>query len=315
MPLAILHNSASQLALSEINKETSDACKSLKKASTGQKITTAQDDDAGYQISERMTDQIRSLAQDNQNTQNGAAMLKIASGGVENIVENLRYLKEMAINAATDTNTDDDRAILQKTAEQILGSINDIATTTNYNSKTIIDGTFSRDNAPKTPLIIHTGTKSSQNITFYVNDMHTKSLKGTIRNESDEEILAELQSDTDKWQAYSDMLDEIQNLTLDDINLKTRPEANKAIRIIDGAIEYALDQATNLGAFMQRLEHTSENITTAEENTQAAQSTIRDADMAREISNYTKANVLSQAAQAMLAQANQNSSRVLSLLR
>lgn len=144
MPLSILNNPTSQLALRQLNKETSNACKSLKKVSEGQKINSAQDGASYYSISERMKTKIRSLAQDKENIQNGSALMKIASGGVENIVEFLRELRELAINAATDTNTDEDRAILQKKADQILLSINDVATSTNYNGKNLLDGTFDK---------------------------------------------------------------------------------------------------------------------------------------------------------------------------
>ncbi|MBQ7704666.1 MAG: hypothetical protein IJT73_04450, partial [Selenomonadaceae bacterium] len=165
------------------------------------------------------------------------------------------------------------------------------------------------------PLVIHIGSNAGQTLSFYLNDMHTNSLKGKVPNETDAEYLAELQFDMDKYNAYAELLGKVQTLTLDDINLRTRENANIAIRLVDSALDYALGEATNIGAYLQRLEYTEENITTATENTQAAESTIRDADMAREMSNYAKANVLSQAAQAVLSQANQDSGRVLGLLQ
>lgn len=179
------------------------------------------------------------------------------------------------------------------------------------------------------PLKIHHGTKANQATNFYIEDMHTKSLgtgklingDGTFINDSDREkyIALGLASDssyqTDKQAEWLATVTAAQNKTLDDISVTTKHNANISIRVLDGAIDYALDQATQIGSYLQRLEYTDANITTMGENVQSAESTIRDADMAKEMTEYTKWNVLTQSAQAMLAQANQNGSAVLSLLQ
>ena len=142
MAMIIQHNIAAQLALGELNKNVSKVGKLLGNISSGQKTNSAQDDASGYVISEKMREQIRTLLQDNQNVQNGSALFKIADGGINSIVEELRNLKELAINAANDTNTDIDRATIQKEFSQKMANINDIAATTNYNGKTLLDGTY-----------------------------------------------------------------------------------------------------------------------------------------------------------------------------
>ena len=180
MPLSILHNAASQLALTQLNRETSDACKSLKKVASGQKINSAQDGASDYAVSERMKTQIRSLNQAKENIQNGSALLKIASGGVENIVEFLTELKELAINAATDTNTDEDRAILQKKANQVLFSINDVATSTNYNGKNLLDGSISST--------VQTFDTATQTATTYTTVETTTTVTTTTTTTSTEPI-------------------------------------------------------------------------------------------------------------------------------
>ena len=129
------------------------------------------------------------------------------------------------------------------------------------------------------PLRIHHGPKSNNFTQFYVSDMRTEALG------------------------------------LNDVEVTTRPKAERAIDVIDQALEYALDVATSVGAYIERLEYTQSNIEKNSENTQAAESTITDADMAKEITEYTKSNILSQASQSMLAQSNQNASAVLSLLQ
>ena len=172
------------------------------------------------------------------------------------------------------------------------------------------------------PLVIHDGTKANEAIHLYINDMRTSALKGRITNESGEFVnpedlnhLRNLSSDPDAYKAYAGILREADGMTLDDVSVTTQHGASVAIRVVDGAIQYALDEATTVGAYISRLEYTVENITVSNENTVSSESTIRDADMAREMTEYTKSNVLTQAAQSMLAQANQNSSNVLSLLQ
>ena len=114
MAMTIMNNSSTALSLGELNKNINKLGKALSKVSSGQRIVGASDDSASFAISEKMREQIRSLDQDIQNVQNGSSMLRTAHGGIENIVEELRSLKELAINAANDSNTDADRAVIQK---------------------------------------------------------------------------------------------------------------------------------------------------------------------------------------------------------
>ena len=648
MAMTLLNDSSVALSLGQLNKNINKVGQSLAKLSTGQRITGASVDTASFAISEKMREQIRSLEQDIQNVQNGSSMLKTAHGGIENIVEELRSLKELAINAANDSNTDADRAIIQKEFDKRRETIDDIATNTNYNTKPLLDGTYFRPRSqildiiksyyvpgsvststvttvveedddeesstngiggtvdsqgvytdgvtgffnlgtmtasgktaasvswingrevygrfpnsaarrsydgrnanewltldfssitargnggeesdsglndvlkdmhkqgfsilcsnwdwcpafhgfvfdkslsygsgqkvvntsgpvysigiggmdeifkndsdeeeeidlrdylteaffygvksaissspgapesvgytqtphyttdedgnssleytdyietiylkgygdevdirrvdrvysdgtnadtttyqlmqhysmwiyegydmealyedppppiesPKTytttisyisitdpgymkyviekerledfnPLTIHHGTHANQRTNFFINDMHTKSLKGSI-SEEDKQRLALLGDDREAYSAFANLLYEAKHKTLDQASVRTQRDANVAIKIVDGAIDYALDEATTIGAYLQRLDYTESNVVTSEENVQGAESTIRDADMAKEMTEYTKQNVLSQAAQSMLAQANQNLSSVLSLLQ
>ena len=174
------------------------------------------------------------------------------------------------------------------------------------------------------PLIIHHGPKANQATHFYINDMHTKSLgvgsyllgvDGLPANEEDRARYEALSYDKQKQDEYLRTLTEAQNKSLDDVSVTTQVSANIAIRILDGAIEETLDEATRIGSYLQRLEYTDSNIVVMGENVQSAESLIRDADIAKEMTEYTKNNVLTQAAQSMLAQANQSSSAVLSLLQ
>ncbi len=144
MPMVIMNNAASMMALKVLRQNQLQVKKSTGRISSGTRINGAEDDTSSYSISERMKVQLRGLYQDEMNVSTGASMLKVAAGGIENIVTELRTLKELAINAANDHNTDQDRATLQKTFDQRRANIDDIANTTNYNGKLLLDGTYQR---------------------------------------------------------------------------------------------------------------------------------------------------------------------------
>ena len=144
MAMLVAHNSSSALALGELNKKHDKLAKDLKKVSSGVKITGVSDDVSGYAISEKMRVQIRGLSQDIQNVQNGKSLLNVASGGVQDIVDELRYLKELAINSANDHNSGIDRATLQKEFDQRRTHIEDVAVETNYNGIILLDGRWGR---------------------------------------------------------------------------------------------------------------------------------------------------------------------------
>ena len=144
MAMTVMHNASAQLSLGELNKNINKLGKALAIVASGQKINGAKDDSASFAISEVMREKIRSLEQDVQNVQNGSAMLKTAEGGIQNIVDELRELRELAIDAANDSNTDDDRRVLQKVLDQKRANIEDIAVSTNYNGKRLLDGAYVR---------------------------------------------------------------------------------------------------------------------------------------------------------------------------
>ena len=521
MAMVVKNNMSAVRTLNTLNSNTTALQKSLAKVSSGMKINSAQDDASGYAISERMRVRIRSLDQANQNSQNDSSLMKTAEGAVGNTVEILRALKEKAINAANDSNTDEDRQTIQKEINQFIDQIDDNALV-QFNGKYLIDG--SKNNATissKTILlnqslqtdtavasaltdlrnragdslsiqdtdkyqvswvqngVIHTtsgtvGTNTLSSILTIKDDqqndvagINATDASGTIQvaggstyrtttstlmisntdtgstatktatyfaglgaTSATAASTAGLASDTfsstlgsattagpatatsevtayyygtgedpaqDKFEksvytpdktagltvsaANAGVDDQLSGLTISildqDGNVKkaanaaldqfkqyqraenktgdmslnfhigseanvaikvglsdmrsqalglkgsagqridvyTKEHANAAINVIENALTKALDQQTTIGAVEARLEYTSTNLTTSSENVQAAESTIRDADMAKEMTNYTKSNVLLQAAQAMLAQANQNSSAVLSLLQ
>ena len=429
MAMVVKNNMSAVSTLNTLNKNSSALASSLKKVSSGMKINSAADDASGYAISERMRVQIRGLDQANQNTQNGTSMMKVAEGAVSSTVDILKTLKEKVINAANDTNTDADRATIQKELDQSIDQINDNANVT-YNGKYLVDGSKNAATGGTSTALtnesLSSGTKfgdaftslkdrngNSLNITSTdtvtmswvkegvtctasvkatgklselvakASDMETRAegsligkdmagdkvttadggkaltilakktgvenqisgltfsvtnTKGQVQKSANavldnftESIRAQnkssdnaisLQVGTKANQSIkvglTDMRAEalgLQSSTGKTIQIGTQKQANAAINVLDNAVQKALDQQTTIGAVQSRLSYTSSNLTTASENVQSSESTIRDADMAKEMTEYTKNNVLLQAAQSMLAQANQSSSSVLSLLQ
>ena len=164
-------------------------------------------------------------------------------------------------------------------------------------------------------LWIQHGIQSNQRTNVYIESMQTRDLKGVFPNEADSSQLTALSDSSDKQAELEAIIKKAKGMTLDDAKVTTREDAKIAIRVIDGALEYALNQATNLGAYLQMFEFTGANVNTMNEDVQSAESVIRDADMAKEMVNYTKYNLLSQSAQSMFAQANQNGTAILGLLQ
>lgn len=503
MAMKVTYNEETQRALFHMNKNAMLASKSIMKLSSGQKINGAGDDPSMFSISERMRERIRSLDRDVLNVQNGTSMLTTAERGVSQVVEVLRNMKTLAVNAANDSNTDEDRAILQMELESNRGTINDIVFNTKFNNKILLDGRYdrpvthypstaahivdsfsagenvtstsntgsksinnfgtfdinksfdgsnfsvkvdfsamtaegssypdalhgkgfsilcgqcdqfinvvfdatknvyqstynknpttlnsdareyvvgvknvtdksklastifngmaaSRDQTGNTievderhhlgmkrdgndiyftkdsvamlftneivptdtePLVfveretsslwIQDGTLAGQHINTYIKSLQTQDLKGEIFNDADIATLNSI-SDSTKRAEYRALLTKADRMTLDDISVATREDAQVAMRVIDGALDYALDEQTTLGAYVKRMNYVDENIMTKTENLQETDSTIRDTDVPKEMTKFVKYNILTQAAQFMLAQINQNGASVLNLLQ
>lgn len=183
MKTTVLDNAAARNSVTEINRNSKIAGKSLERISMGEKVCSAQDDGAAYAVSEKLRAQMKSFDQLIQNVQNGSALLKTAEGGVQSIVEEIRNLKELAIESANDTNTDEDRATLQKVFLQGIANIEDIAATTDYNEKNLLDGTFG-------------GWDTStflEPVVTYTSEIFTDTVMETITREITEEITEEIE--------------------------------------------------------------------------------------------------------------------------
>ena len=462
MALIVKNNMDSVNALKNLSKNNEAMNKDLKRLSSGEKITGAGDGASEYAISEKMRVQVKSLDQDDRNAQNGISILNTAAGAIDSTISILRTMKEKAIDAANDSNSDIDRANIQKVIDEYINQIDDNALVS-YNGVTMLDGShnysvvdggtythlsnykFSDSTTGDTSVLELTnvdgnnlGLQTSDTVTMYwvqngetnkievsplekeeaienpdydpadpsmgpeywyvqvpytfselmeqfsdVLTLHsTNSYIGTDKSNEEvytadgsnavtlkasepglagqiagvtfkitdaggelrvnankvfdffeESIRAENPSDDNAMilqigtkanqslrAGFMDMRAAALGLRsysegTSTLSVSTQENANVAINVLDNALQKALNQQTDVGSELSRLEYTSANIVMASENTQAAESVIRDADMAREQTAFARDSILTQAAQAMLAQSNQNSSSVLSLLQ
>jgi len=265
--------------------------KSLEKLSSGLRINRAGDDAAGLAISEKMRGQIRGLNMAIKNAQDGISLIQTAEGALTESHAILQRMRELAVQAANDTNIDADRAELQKELDQLIDELDRIGKFTEFNTQKLLDGNF-------TGRVIHIGANAGQKVDISIASMTSTSIGKT---ESDGSI-----QDNNKVSA----------LKTDGVTGKggLETDANLAIEVIDGAIGLVSAERSKLGALQNRLEHTIKNLGVAAENLQAAESRIRDVDMAAEMMNFTKQSILMQAGTAMLAQANARPQSVLQLL-
>lgn len=288
--MRINHNIAALNTHRQLTGNTNATSKSLEKLSSGLRVNRAGDDAAGLAISEKMRGQIRGLDQASRNASDGISLIQTAEGALNETHSILQRMRELAVQASTDTNTATDRVEIQKEVDELLAEIDRISTDTEFNTQKLLNGDFKTGTAT---LTFHVGANSGQNVKLNIDVMDSKTL-GTIG------------TGTIAVDAVA---------TGGAASLATRTGADQAITIINTAIEDVSAERAKLGAMQNRLEHTINNLGTTSENLSASESRIRDVDMAKEMMEFTKNNILSQASQAMLAQANMQPQSVLQLLQ
>ncbi|MDI3477382.1 MAG: flagellin [Thermoanaerobacterium sp.] len=267
--------------------------KALQKLSSGYRINSAADDAAGLAISEKMKAQIAGLDQAQRNAQDGISLLQTAEGALNETTSILQRMRELVVQATNDTNTTEDRQNIQKEIEQLKKEISRIASTTQFNTKNLLDGTLKT-----ATLTFQIGANSDQVLKLNIGTMTASALKASAAAMSIASINVATMTVSTGVTASA-----------------TASYISAQIDVIDKAINQVSAQRADLGALQNRLEHTINNLGTASENLTAANSRIRDVDMAQEMMEFTKDNILNQAATAMLAQANQQPQTVLQLLR
>ena len=277
--MVVQHNLSAMNTSRQMNSVSSAMSKSTEKLSSGYKINRAGDDAAGLSISEKMRSQIRGLNKAASNAQDGISLVQVAEGALNETHSILQRMNELATQAANDTNTSVDREAIQQEMNQLTSEIDRIQSTTQFNSMNLLDGTF-----------------SSKQLKLQVGAMSGKSISVSIAKMSASKL------------GLADAAGKVS------LKVSAFSSAGAAMKSIQDAIKTVSDTRSKLGAIQNRLEHTINNLNTTSENTQAAESRIRDTDMASEMVEYSKNNILAQAGQSMLSQANQQTQGVLSLL-
>ena len=275
--MVVQHNLTAMNANRQLGIVTNNQAKATEKLSSGYKINRAGDDAAGLSISEKMRSQIRGLNKASTNAEDGVSLIQTAEGALNETHSILQRMNELATQAANDTNTSTDRKAIKAELTALTSELNRIASTTQFNTMNLLDGTFTGKN-------LQVGALSGQKISISISGMNANKLGLAGTNGK---------------------------MT---IAVSTFAAAGNAMTKIQSAITKVSTQRSALGAIQNRLEHTIANLDTTSENTSSAESRIRDTDMADAMVEYSKNQILAQAGQSMLAQENQATQGVLSLL-
>lgn len=270
--MVVQHNMAASNANRQLGISTNVLSKSTEKLSSGYRINRAADDAAGLSISEKMRSQIRGLNKASSNAQDGISAIQTAEGALNEAHSILQRMNELATQAANDTNTTVDRNAIQSEINALTSEVSRIASTTQFNTQNLLDGTFSSKN-------LQVGALNGQKIAIDIDTMNAVAL------------------------------------SINALCVSTFANAGKAMSAVQKAIEKVSKQRSSLGALQNRLEHTVNNLDNVAENTQTAESRIRDTDMASEMVQYSATSIIQQAGQSMLAQANSQTQGVLSLIQ
>ena len=286
--MIINHNMSAMFAQRTLGNTNVHTQKNIEKLSSGLRINRAGDDASGLAVSEKLRAQVRGLNQASANAQNGISFIQTAEAYLQETTDVIHRIRELSVQSSNGIYTAEDRLYIQVEVSQLIAEVDRIASHAQFNGMNVLTGRFARETGENTvtaSMWFHIGANMDQRTRAYIGTMTAAALG--VRNVGDDQIL-----------------------TID-----TPETANRAIGVLDEAIKKINKQRADLGAYQNRLELTVVGIDIAAENLQASESRIRDVDMAKEMVEYTKHQILTQSGTAMLAQANQQTQSVLSLLR
>lgn len=303
LDFSVRHNIEAMFALRQTTLNNTTLTKALERLSSGYRINRASDDAAGLAVSERLRTQVRGFQQASRNIQDGMSMIQVAEAGLSELTDMLQRMRELAVQSANGIYTNSDRSLLQLEVDQLLNEINRSMTSVAYNRLNLLNGTFSslkgtQGSTYVGSLVFHVGANASQRFSTFISTVSVAALGLTRLFSSAGAVVGAFSTTGAGGKSIS-----------------TASQAQSAIAAIDSAMNLVVRRRSILGAANNRLEHTFNFVNIAAENMQAAESRIRDTDMAEEIVNFTKAQVLVQASQAMLAQANLKPTSILQLLQ
>jgi flagellin len=286
--MIINHNLSAINANRTLKFKNWDVDKSMEKLASGLRINKAGDDASGLAVSEKMRSQIRGLLQAEKNTENGISFIQTAEGYLQESQDVIQRMRELAIQASNGIYSSEDRMQIQVEVSQLIDEVDRVASHAQFNGMNMLTGRFANPRnggAVTGSMWFHIGANMDQRKQAFIGTMTATSLG--LKQLGSEKILS----------------------------LSTPDGANMSIGVLDQALLKINKQRADLGAYQNRMEYTSKGLLVAAENMQSAESIIRDTDMASEMVNFTKNNILVQAGTAMLAQANIKTQAVLQLLR
>jgi flagellin len=278
-----------QRQLTDSNRTLNEANERL---ASGKRINSAADDAAGLAISEKLRQNLRGLKMAERNAQDGISVIQTAEGGMQNMTQKLQRIRELSVQAANDSLTNNDRELIQNEVDQLVAEIDRTASTVQFNNRQLLKNDFGTFNADGTTsvgtgeLVFHTGANRDETITVDTNDVATTTAASL----------------------------NVRNGAGDAIDLTTRAAAESAIEVATNAINSISTRRARLGAIQNRLEGTIDFLQVQQENVQASESRIRDADIANETVKRTRSNILLQAGTSVLSQAQQTPQLALQLL-
>ena len=283
--MIINHNISSMFASRMEGLNTSTLQSSMEKLSSGERINKAGNDASGLAVSEKMRSQIRGLNQASRNIGDAVSFIQVSEGYLAETTDILQRIRELAVQGSNGIFSSEDRMQIAVEVSQLVAEVDRIASSAQFNGMNLLTGRFSRDS--DIVMQFQIGANVDQNIRAYIGTMTATAL------------------------GLKGMQGEEANI----ISIGSPDEANQTLSTIDEALKNVNKQRADLGAYQNRMEMAQKGIDIAAENTQAAESRIRDTDMASEMVEYTKNQILSQVSTAMISQANSQSSNVLALLR
>jgi len=316
-------NVSATLASNAINRNDRAMTTSMERLSTGLRINSASDDAAGLAIAARMRSQVDGLEQASRNANDGISMIQVAEGAVSEISNILGRMKELAVQSASGTYSATDRTALNLEFQQLITEVDRIAKNTTWNGMTILDGggTFTHSGAAAESIALQVGAGSGQTMSVDFKSW----VPGVAWAAEDTVVLANAAGDNDSTNAKTAYGDAIlaYDAGTDDANdgdeafidITTAANATAVIAQMDKAITAAAAERATYGAYINRLEHASDNLLNVAQNTDSSRSQIEDADYAAETSELARTQIIAQASTAMLAQANQSKQSVLALLQ
>jgi len=286
--MIINHNMSAIFADRQLKINNLQLDKNMEKLSSGLRIARAGDDASGLAVSEKMRSQIRGLRQASKNAENGVSFIQTTEGYLQESQDIMQRLRELAVQSSNGIYTDEDRMQIQVEVSALVDEVDRIASHAQFNGMNMLTGRFARQtgqNVITASMWLHIGANMDQRVQVFIGTMTAAALG--VRNAGNKQI----------------------------ISLSTPDGANRTIGILDAALKLVNKQRADLGAYQNRLEYAVKGLDIGAENLQAAESRIRDADMASEMVEYTKNAILTQSATAMLAQANTKTRTVLQLLQ